>query len=557
MDETAHKEQDAQEVHNTQEAFLNPVVSKEDAEREMTPEELSEMVEAGKQLAEKMAGSYQSLTTAGKQVADIILANQAAMQRITEALKPPVGLLDQMIKNLTESLNMGQYIGEATRAAMQGLLSTAYMDTASLAVDMVNSVVDSESWAALRAAQKNWVERKSDVISFADELKKLDPALEPLAPYLQVEYEELKKNPEGENVTIQDLVAATDPEINPNPDTPLAQAVFRAMLHFAESQKVEIAAVALKELPQLTANTPKNHVMPNNALMNIMQAKAAINAGPFDLKVIPAKGKTPEVTAYTVLTYNPDDSEFPLPIKLTEYERQISDCLCSLWESGNPDHLFTPDMVYRAMTGTTGDPSKQQEAAIDGVINKFLHTWVEVDATEEMKARRATIDGKPVESFKLKGYYLPAQVVKAKAGGKEVTCYKMLGSPPILQYCKMTGQLLTLNPILLDVKQLDKAGKPKTVSIANSETRIALKGNLLRRIQRMKYAVEHRKKAVKTISFETLFAETGTDTASRDTKMKNRDYCADCLKFWQSIGYIKGYTMTKKGRTITGIEVEI
>lgn len=548
MDETAHKEQDAQEVHNTQEAFLHPVVSKEDAEREMTPEEAEEIAKAAQKAAE-------SLNMVASQMSSTILASQQAVKLMSEALRPPQGLLDQVIKTLTESLDMSQYIGKATRAAIEGLQSTLYNDTASLAVDMINSVVSSESWAALRAAQKNWVERKSDVISFADELKKLDPALEPLAPYLQVEYEELRKTPEGENVTIQDLVAATQPDTDRN--TPLAQAVFRAMLHFAESSKVEVAAVALQELPQLKATTPKKHVMPNNALMNIMQAKEAINAGPFDLKVLPSKGKAQEVTAYTVLTYNPEKSNSPIPIKLTEYERQVSDSLCSLWEFGNPDHLFTPDMVYRAMTGTTGDPSKQQEAAIDEAINKFLHTWVEVDATDEMKARRATIDEKSVESFKLNGYYLPAQVVKAKAGNKEITCYKMLGVPPMLQYCKATGQLLTLPAALLDVKKLDKSGKITPVSVANSETRIALKGNLLRRIQRMKYDAAHKKKVVDQISFETLFAETGTDTASRDAKMKNRDYCTACLNFWKAIGYIKGYTLTKKGRAITGIKVEI
>ena len=555
MDETAHKEQDAQEVHSTQEAFLHPVVSKEDAEREMTPEELAEIAESTKRLAERMNAGY---TTVAQQVAEIVSVNQATMQRLTEALQPRSNeLLMQAIRNLTDSLNVGIDIGAYTRAAMQELQSSLYMNTASMAVDLVNSLVNSESWAALKEAQKNWVERKSDVIGFADELKKLDPALEPLAPFLQVEFEELKKTPEGKSVTIAELVAATAPDADQDPDNPLQQAVFRAMLHFAESQKAEIAAVVLQDLPQLTATTPKKHVMPNNALMNTMQTKEAINAGPFDLKVFPDKGKNQEVTTYTVLTYNPENSNSPIPIKLTEYERQVSDSLCSLWEFGNPDHLFTPDMVYRAMTGTTGDPSKQQEAAIDGVINKFLHTWVEVDATEEMKARRAKVDGEPVESFKLNGYYLPAQVVKAKAGNKELSCYKMLGTPPMLQYCKATGQLLTLPASLLDVKKLDKAGKATPVSIANSEARIALKGNLLRRIQRMKYAAAHKKAPVDTISFDTLFAETGTDKASRDTKMKNRTYCTACLDYWKAIGHIKGYTLTKKGRAITGIKVEI
>lgn len=552
MDEIAHKEQDAQEVHDTQEAFLHPVVSKEDSEREMTPEELAEMSAAAKSVVDHLH------STIGEQVSFMVSANQAVMQRITDMMSQTSNdLLNQAIKNLTDSLNVGIDIGKYTRAAMQELQSSAYMNTASMAVDMVNSLVNSESWAALKEAQKNWVERKSDVISFSDELKKIDPELEPLAPFLQVEFEELKKTPAGENVTIADLVAAADPEADQDPDNPLQQAVFRAMLHFAESQKAEIAAVVLQDLPQLTATTPKKHVMPNNALMNTMQMKEAINAGPFDLKVFPDKGKNQEVTTYTVLTYNPENSNSPIPIKLTEYERQISDSLCSLWEFGNPDHLFTPDMVYRTMTGTTGDPSKQQEAAIDGTINKFLHTWVEVDATEEMKARRAKIDGEPVESFKLNGYYLPAQVVKAKAGNKELSCYKMLGTPPMLQYCKATGQLLTLPASLLDVKKIDKTGKATPVSIANSEARIALKGNLLRRIQRMKYAAAHKKAAVDIISFDTLFAETGTDKASRDTKMKNRTYCTACLDYWKAIGHIKGYTLTKKGRAITGIKVEI
>ena len=56
---------------------------------------------------------------------------------------------------------------------------------------------------------------------------------------------------------------------------------------------------AIEQVTQtIKSIVPQNHVMPNNTLMNVLQSKEVINAGAFDMSVMPATKRRKEVTAY-------------------------------------------------------------------------------------------------------------------------------------------------------------------------------------------------------------------------------------------------------------------
>ena len=105
--------------------------------------------------------------------------------------------------------------------------------------------------------------------------------------------------------------------------------------------------------------------MPNNALMNAMQQTGAINAGELALLVIPAKGRQKEITAYTIIDYEPGETGITITDpKLTEYERNVSNAIVSLWveaEKLEVEPVFTTDTIYRAMRrGRNGKPAAER-----------------------------------------------------------------------------------------------------------------------------------------------------------------------------------------------------
>ena len=326
-----------------------------------------------------------------------------------------------------------------------------------------------------------------------------------------------------------------------------------------ENPTPETAESIAAKLPLVQGIRPTAHTMPNNALMNTLQQKPAINAGAFDMVVANAKGRRKEITAYTMIEFDPGETSIKITdAHLSEYERQVSDAVISLWIEAVKEKLppiFTPDMIFRAMPGGSDSASPQQKGAITKTIEKFRRLHITVDATEEMR-KRGVIGSNA--TFKLDNFYLSATHAeyKVKNGGQTVNAYKIDTEPILLTYCTMTKQLLTVPAKYLAVEKVKK-GRASGELVTMTADRQAMTGYMLRRIAVMKH---DRKNKVQTqsnvILFDTLFSETGTKTDNRKQTMINRNFCFDVLDYWKVSGFIKGYTKQEKGRSITGIVID-
>ena len=320
------------------------------------------------------------------------------------------------------------------------------------------------------------------------------------------------------------------------------------------SEAIEETAMALHSI------IPSKNVIPNNSLINHLQQTAAINVGKHDFSVSNAKKNRSEILAVVQVDYDEEATGVKLITPyMTEYERQVINALCSLWMYGNEKHVFTPDMVYRTMTGqgSRAKVTSGQKSAITRAIHKWENTKITLDFSEETRKRKYTNpDGTPIDGYARKKRFLHIDEITVTAGGETVCAWQLTEEPIILQYCKLSGQFLTLPSDLLDIKDVQN-GVLLDGSISNNEDRIAVKGNLLRRIFILKYYKKNKMDWNSKILFDTVFCETGLSNASRDKRSDMYSYIKQCLEFWKAKKCIAGYSMIKSGMKITGVNISL
>jgi len=353
-----------------------------------------------------------------------------------------------------------------------------------------------------------------------------------------------------------------------------------------ENPTPETAESIVATLTVIDGLKPTSHTMPNNPLMNALQQKRLIEspegAQGWDLPVANAKGRRKEITVFAMVTYDPGDTGIVITdAKLSEYERQVSDAVISLWIEATQEKLppiFTVDQIFRAMPGGSDKPSAQQKGAITKTLEKFNRLHIFMDATEEMR-RRGIINDQ--QKYTVDENYLQwrRHTVTTRTGKKVAQGYEILAQPIMLTYSKLTKQLLTVPAKNIAIEKV-KSGKPSGELIAMTPERQAMTGYIVRRLAVMEYdngrAKDNKRKydakrrkdpslpekplaafreQSDTILFDTLFTETGANTTSRDRQMDNRNFCFDVLDYQKAIGTIKGYTKQTKGRSITGVKI--
>lgn len=399
--------------------------------------------------------------------------------------------------------------------------------------------------------------------------------LEDLLPHL---VKELEKSGE-ESISVADFF-----EIGEDGKVDYENSLYLKSLQAADAADAERNRAEVKKLAEVVQcmAPASNHTMPNNALMNAMQQKNPINAGAFDLIVSNETKRRKEITSYAVVAYDDPTGPELLTTNLTEYERQVSDAVMTLWEAAKEQGVppvFTADMIHRAMPGGGDKPSAQQRGAITRTVEKLRHLHVTVDATEEMRQRGLIEKG---ESFELDDFFLSAtRGTKRFSNRKDpVTAYQLNTEPMILRYAKMTKQVLRTSAQNLEIRKV-KDGRAAEI-VAMSADRQAMTGYMLRRILVMRNDRDKAREALKnynkrrkrepdleelplshfcsqsrTILFDTLFHETGTATDNKQQTKRNRDFCFEALEYWRVTGLIKEYTEQTKGRSITGVRIEL
>lgn len=357
------------------------------------------------------------------------------------------------------------------------------------------------------------------------------------------------------------------------------------LLEFAKADNLSPASAqeTLQRICDL-AIVPKRMVVPTHKLVNSLTRATRTPEDAIQIVLeVSKRGAKNKVTATCVLSYEGDDVKISGRQPFTEYDRNVYNAVVSLYVAGN--RVITSDMVWRTMTGKTEQeqPSPALKAAVTKSIDKMRFMRAQIDCSDEFKMRRIELDGKPVNGAGFDDNLLHLSVTWVRAGKNTIRAYEFPKesrfAPILYQYSAAVKQVINVPIALLDVKKLDKHGKPTTHSLSYTEQRVIIKGYLLRRIEGMKgkNALKSRNIAFMDYSkdgqtHEGLYTVAGYPelsqpmpegvTNAEKTKRKNdaryiREDAAAILGYWTASGYIKGFSEYRDGRAVAGFEIKL
>lgn len=368
-----------------------------------------------------------------------------------------------------------------------------------------------------------------------------------IEPYFTIELDRLiESNPD--KLSLPTLTKTPIDETG-EPAASIIEKLLLKAARAAESAKNEkrYNLQSLKDIPI------KSHIIANSALMNDLSSKKKnpINAGVYDLVISNEKENQPELTAYTMINYDPSESGIKIKGHITEYQRQVADAIFSLYlaaeEQGMPP-MFTTDMIFKAMPGGGEKASPQQKSAITKTIKIFKHLDIYIDVTDEYR-KRNIIDNNTIKRLSLEDSFLvPLKVNITAKNGKNITAYFVRNQPLVLEHCRKTKMYITVPKEYLTIREI-KRGKVSSEPIKMNGKRQALTGYLLRRILTIKRDHEKHKnpQLSKTILFETIFNECEISTKNREQLRRYRDFCYNALNYWRHLGIIENYKTRHAG----------
>lgn len=391
----------------------------------------------------------------------------------------------------------------------------------------------------------------------------------------------------GQNLIFEDLLSIRAEDENKPRDVLLE----RFLDEIAEEAERSETAVKLQ-----SPGTPKYYTIINTVFNNALRAidgkGEVIGAGDILLPVL-YKDTPREVPILVNVSLENMEGVTLTGKPYTEYDRAIQDAVCSLYvdriNRGLPP-IATKKDIYRTMTHKTSSEkvNPQQAGAVAKSVDKQRkNIYAEIDATAEMVARKAEIDGKPITQLKISDFLLSAKEITVEISGKKETAY-LFSEPLQLTYAKANKQLYTVPGSLLDIKRLDSKGNITAVSMPNTDSRISIRSCLLRRVLVMisdeeqardayrKYENRRQKKKElkprslaqfrkqsRNIVFDYVF--TAAEIENKNRKTDARNYILTVLENWKTVNYkntghsfIKGFSeYPKKGKGAKGITIEL
>ena len=495
-----------------------------------------------------------------------ILAKQAEFE---ERLSKMTG--STVTREMPSSGQLSQILHDIDDALATKIQSNA--QAISDAIENIAAFLKSETYKAI----KENVSRLSETI--AEDAEEIETAeneaeteeIRQLIPFIKEELERMKTDPTLQDYSVADILKSSFDAYGNQIESPFWDAIERAKerkVEFEKAQEIMNTVGPLESLSMLRSIIPTKHVMPNSTLMNALQegikhddgSKPApiINAGPFDMIVSRGKASRKEITAYTMIEYdNGDDGVSITPMQMTEYDRQVSDAVISLYEKAKADGVsavFTTDMIHRAMPGGGEKASPQQRGAITKAIEKMRKIHVYVDATEEMR-RRGLIPEDQELVFDEYYFSISRAQCRNRGGGDPVTAYKITSEPIILNYARLTKQILTIPAKYIEIKKV--SGGKTFEPINMTKDRQSITGYLVRQIGWIIYDRKHKVANPRrdTIQFDTVFKAAGVDVTNKQTAKRQRDFIFTVLDYEKAAGFISDYKKLKKGQSIYGVQI--
>ncbi len=339
--------------------------------------------------------------------------------------------------------------------------------------------------------------------------------------------------------------------------------------------------------------TPKYYTSPNTKISNLLNNDnifSAENDEPLGVAVL-NKGKTNQ-TIITVTATLENINDFPIKGKpFTEFDRAVHDAIASMYEdrrAKGEQPIFTADMIYRTMTHKAASErvSPQQRASVTESITKMRkNIYIKANCTQEFMKKGIIVNSEGQTDleryyYSVDDFLLTAKHIENMAVGGGIVDGYLFQEPILLNYAKITKQLLTVNGNALRIQEVNDKGQPTENTISDTDTRIAIKSYLIRRIEIMRHdekkatealikynnrrakdknlpekkLTEFRQKT-RVIAFDDAFKITDITIGSRKTDA--RKYICQVLDYWKAIKHIKSYKLRKKGKSTDAILIEL
>ena len=235
---------------------------------------------------------------------------------------------------------------------------------------------------------------------------------------------------------------------------------------------------------------------------------------------------------------------------LTNFDKAILNGVSSLLIAGTI--YFTIPMLYRAMIGSE-NPSMREEAVqtIRERLEFMRHSTITLDCTEEAAANFIK-EGQNLQSLTFSQYLLPMNRMNAVLNGREVEAYFLIDTPPLFQYASNKRQISLVDMDLLNVHFAEDSPLAGA-SLNNTPAIIVLKNYLLTRIEGMKNP--NNRLQSRKILFTSIYEELGEPSPIKQRRQRLRNYTEIYLEYLTQQNYISGYSFTRTGRVVDGVEI--
>lgn len=246
------------------------------------------------------------------------------------------------------------------------------------------------------------------------------------------------------------------------------------------------------------------------------------------------KKKGRDVTTLVALEYVSDGEGVELTRQLSEFDVQVYNALCSLFEAEKEN--ITPQEVFEMTMGGKGKAKREQLDKIIESVELLRKTKLRADVTKEAKAH-GLIDpetGEPWEQMEIDDYLFSAvRATMRGVNGKIMAGYHINSMPIGLKYAKASKQVISYPVKYLDTKS---AG-------SNTERNVVIRGYLLQRIVQAKNG-----KMSNTIRCDTIYDKAGINKASSVERGRVNKYMTNLLELWKKQELINGYEVISEGR---------
>ena len=232
-----------------------------------------------------------------------------------------------------------------------------------------------------------------------------------------------------------------------------------------------------------------------------------------------------------------ENSSFSLSEPIEQFDFDVLCSCISEYHIGN--HYTTDSIIYRALTGKTGDndanPSKDQRSFIIHSLEKLIFLKSEINMTDY--CQKLNCNGG--NSFEIISPLLPAKIItETTVNGKASTVIQLLAQSPLWQIALLKNQFLSFDIELLNVPFQN-----------NSKMIIELKIYVLRRITEI---IAHH--LTPTLTFDDIFFKCRLENSDNKKKLRAREAIIDFLQHLKNKKLIKSFNLTKRGNSFYSIQ---